>query len=178
MLNNEILKVIKERRNIHRYKKEQIKDEKLQAVLEAGLYAPTTTEVMLVNWLKHNLKSNKKAVELINKELIDVKDKELLKKLYDYCSRRHCSVKELFNGVIVPGLEDAEEAWEGTPVAAWSFSRDFATASTVPYTADVQPSALNIITKQKSQILLISVTNFIVLLCLSWVYYLLYTSLP
>ncbi|MDF2593663.1 MAG: nitroreductase [Clostridia bacterium] len=40
MLINETLKVIKERRSIRSYKKEQIKDEELQAVLEAGLYAP------------------------------------------------------------------------------------------------------------------------------------------
>ncbi|MDF2892397.1 MAG: nitroreductase [Clostridia bacterium] len=40
MLTNETLKVIKERRSIRSYKKEQIKDGELQAVLEAGLYAP------------------------------------------------------------------------------------------------------------------------------------------
>jgi nitroreductase len=39
-LTNETLKVIKERRSVRCYKKEQIKDEELQAVLEAGLYAP------------------------------------------------------------------------------------------------------------------------------------------
>jgi len=42
MLTNETLKVIKERRSIRSYKKEQIKDEELQAVLEAGSYAPNT----------------------------------------------------------------------------------------------------------------------------------------
>jgi nitroreductase len=40
MLTNETLKVIKQRRSIRCYKKEQIKDEELQSVLEAGLYAP------------------------------------------------------------------------------------------------------------------------------------------
>jgi nitroreductase len=40
MLTNETLKVIKERRSIRSYKKEQIKDEELQVVLEAGLCAP------------------------------------------------------------------------------------------------------------------------------------------
>lgn len=37
---NETLKIIKQRRSIRSYQDEQIKDEELQAVLEAGLYAP------------------------------------------------------------------------------------------------------------------------------------------
>ncbi|MEG1797341.1 nitroreductase family protein [Clostridium sp.] len=40
MITNEMLRIIKQRRSIRRYKKEQIRDEELQAVLEAGLYAP------------------------------------------------------------------------------------------------------------------------------------------
>ena len=40
-MHNEILKNIRERRSIRRYKEEQIKDEELQAVLEAGTWAPT-----------------------------------------------------------------------------------------------------------------------------------------
>lgn len=40
MIVNETLKIIKQRRSIRSFKDEQIKDEELQAVLEAGLYAP------------------------------------------------------------------------------------------------------------------------------------------
>jgi nitroreductase len=40
MIINETLKIIKQRRSIRRFKDEQIKDAELQAVLEAGLYAP------------------------------------------------------------------------------------------------------------------------------------------
>lgn len=40
MIENETLKLIKQRRSIRSYKAEQIKDEELQAVLEAGMYAP------------------------------------------------------------------------------------------------------------------------------------------
>ena len=40
MIVNETLKIIKQRRSIRSYKDEQIKEEELQAVLEAGLYAP------------------------------------------------------------------------------------------------------------------------------------------
>ena len=40
MLVNETLQVIKQRRSIRSFRTEQIKEEELQAVLEAGLYAP------------------------------------------------------------------------------------------------------------------------------------------
>jgi nitroreductase len=40
MIVNETLKIIKQRRSIRSYKGEQIEDEELQAVLEAGMYAP------------------------------------------------------------------------------------------------------------------------------------------
>jgi nitroreductase len=40
MIVNETLKIIKQRRSIRSYKDEQIKEEELQTVLEAGLYAP------------------------------------------------------------------------------------------------------------------------------------------
>ena len=35
------LDVIKERRSIRKFKPEQIKEEELQAIIEAGLYAPS-----------------------------------------------------------------------------------------------------------------------------------------
>ena len=38
---NETLKVIRERRSIRKYKAEQIKDSELNAILEAGTWAPT-----------------------------------------------------------------------------------------------------------------------------------------
>lgn len=40
-MENEVLKAIRERRSVRRYKAEQIKDEELKAVLEAGTWAPT-----------------------------------------------------------------------------------------------------------------------------------------
>ena len=40
MIANETLKTIKQRRSIRSFQAEQIKEEELQAVLEAGLYAP------------------------------------------------------------------------------------------------------------------------------------------
>ena len=38
---NQVLEALKNRRSIRKYKTEQIKDEELNAVLEAGTYAPT-----------------------------------------------------------------------------------------------------------------------------------------
>ncbi|MBU3092786.1 nitroreductase family protein [Clostridium sp. CF011] len=38
---NETLKILKERRSIRVFKDEQIKDDELQSILEAGLYAPS-----------------------------------------------------------------------------------------------------------------------------------------
>ena len=40
-MTNEVLKALKERRSIKKYKSTQITDEELNAVLEAGTYAPT-----------------------------------------------------------------------------------------------------------------------------------------
>lgn len=40
-MNNEVLQNIKTRRSIRKYKTEQVKAEELQAVLEAGTYAPS-----------------------------------------------------------------------------------------------------------------------------------------
>ncbi len=49
---NETLNVLKERRSIRRYKAEQVKDQELDAILEAGTWAPTAknlqTPVMVV----------------------------------------------------------------------------------------------------------------------------------
>ena len=38
---NETLKVLKERRSVRKYKAEQIRDEELNAILEAGTWAPS-----------------------------------------------------------------------------------------------------------------------------------------
>ena len=40
-MNNEVLKALRARRSVRAFKTEQIKDEELKAVLEAGIYAPT-----------------------------------------------------------------------------------------------------------------------------------------
>lgn len=59
MIINDTLKIIKQRRSIRSFKAEQIKEEELQAVLEAGLYAPYTWE------------QGKHFTVIQNKELLD-----------------------------------------------------------------------------------------------------------
>jgi hypothetical protein len=115
------------------------------------IISQSTTEIMLVNWFKHNFKNGKRAIAQVNKELKDVKDKELLKIVYDYCLNRQCPVKEIFNGVDIPGVKieekvkeekiveavpeikeeaDAEaqeeEIAEGTIVGFWNFAEECA----------------------------------------------------
>lgn len=46
-MENEVLKCIRTRRSIRRYKKEQITDEELNTVLEAGTWAPTSKGLQL-----------------------------------------------------------------------------------------------------------------------------------
>lgn len=38
---NEVIQCLKERRSVRKYKKEQVKEEQLEQILEAGTYAPT-----------------------------------------------------------------------------------------------------------------------------------------
>ena len=44
MLTNDTLKTIKSRRSTRNFKNEQIKDDELQAILEAGMYAPSANQ--------------------------------------------------------------------------------------------------------------------------------------
>ena len=55
---NETLRILKERRSVRKYKAEQIKDEELNAILEAGTWAPSAkglqTSVLVVVMSKLN----------------------------------------------------------------------------------------------------------------------------
>jgi hypothetical protein len=68
----------------------------------------TSKEIMIVNWFKHNFKSNKKTIASINKELKEVKDKEFLKQLHEICERRQYPINEIFNGIIIASAENQE----------------------------------------------------------------------
>lgn len=62
MITNETLKIIKQRRSIRSFKDKQIKDEELQAVLEAGLFAPNAGDQA---W-HFTVIQNKKLLERLN----------------------------------------------------------------------------------------------------------------
>ncbi len=72
-MENEVLKAIKERRSIRRFKKEQITDEELNTVLEAGTWAPTgmgTQEPFIVAVQDEGQKS---VLSTINAEIMGAK---------------------------------------------------------------------------------------------------------
>ena len=49
MIENEVIKAIRERRSIRRFTNEQITDEELQTILEAGTWAATGKGVLPLN---------------------------------------------------------------------------------------------------------------------------------
>lgn len=65
-------------------------------------------ELMIVNWLKHNTKMNKRIIGNINAELKEIKDKELLRLFYDICKKREYPVEAIFNGVKLPKEQEIE----------------------------------------------------------------------
>ena len=82
MITNETLKIIKQRRSIRSYRPEQIKDEELQTILEAGLYAPHALDQ---SW-----------------HFTVVQNKELLNKLND-------AAKEVARKNDIPGFKEMGE---------------------------------------------------------------------
>lgn len=71
-MDNEILKAIRERRSIRRFKPEQITDEELETVLQAGTWAPTgmgTQAPFIVAVQDEDLR---KRLETINAEIMGV----------------------------------------------------------------------------------------------------------
>lgn len=80
MIINETLKILKQRRSIRSYKDEQITDEELQAVLEAGQYAPNAGDQA---W-HFTAVQNRKLLERLNlaaKEAAKQMDMEHLRRL-------------------------------------------------------------------------------------------------
>jgi nitroreductase len=62
---NETLKVIRERRTTRKFKAEQIKEEELQAIIEAGIYAPSAHNQQSWNF---TVIQNKELIEELNTE--------------------------------------------------------------------------------------------------------------
>ena len=77
---NEVLKCIRERRTTRRFKPEQIKEEELQAIIEAGLYAPSGENVQPWNF---TVIQNRELIDEIDfevKEVFKQSDVEILRK--------------------------------------------------------------------------------------------------
>jgi nitroreductase len=72
MIDNEILKVIRERRSIRRFKPDQITDEELETVLQAGTWAPTGhgTQAPYIVAIQND--ELRKRLEAVNAEIMGV----------------------------------------------------------------------------------------------------------
>lgn len=78
---NEVLKAIKSRRSIRKYRSEQIKQEELEMIIEAGIYAPSGHN--LQPW-RFTVVQDRKVIEHINdisKKLMATMEIEWIKKI-------------------------------------------------------------------------------------------------
>lgn len=81
MVTNETLKVIKQRRSIRSFKEEQIKEEELQAVLEAGLYAPSAGNQQAWHFTVIQRKEVLERLNFVAKEAAKQLDNEHVRKM-------------------------------------------------------------------------------------------------
>ena len=72
-MDNEVLKNIKERRSVRRFKKEQIADEALNTVLEAGTWAPTGMGTQAPFIVAVQNEAQKTVLSKINAEIMGTK---------------------------------------------------------------------------------------------------------
>ena len=70
-MKKEALEVLKNRRAIRKFKPEQIKEEELQAVLEAGMYAPTGGGTQGVKFVVVQTPEEVAAVDALNAKIIN-----------------------------------------------------------------------------------------------------------
>lgn len=77
---NEVLKVIRERRSTRMFKSEQIKDEEIKEILDAGIYAPSATNKQPWHF---TVVQNKEIIDALSnsfKELAKKSDNEYIKR--------------------------------------------------------------------------------------------------
>lgn len=102
---NETLKVIKSRRTTRKFKSEQIRDEELKAIVEAGLYAPSAHNQQSWNF---TVIQSKELIEELNRE-----SKEAAKSFNDEMIQKMANNEKLdvFYGaptiVVVSGMDKA-----------------------------------------------------------------------
>lgn len=112
---NEVLKAIKSRRSVRKYKEEQISQESLDSIIEAGVYAPTAHNEQPWHF---TIIQNKEMLQHINekaKELMAKSDVEWIQKM-----GANPNFKVTYNAptlIIVSGRKDAM-AWSADCAAA------------------------------------------------------------
>lgn len=91
MINNEVLQVIKNRRSIRKFKQEQIKEEELNAIVEAGIYAPSAnnqqswhfTIIQNKEFIKHISEKSSEIMASMTDEWVSSMGKRKTDILYD-----------------------------------------------------------------------------------------------
>lgn len=63
------------------------------------IYCEKTKEIMIVNWIKYNFINSRNTIMCINKELKEVKNRELVDKFYQMCERLGYPLSEIFKDV-------------------------------------------------------------------------------
>lgn len=85
------------------YNRETV-DKLLKRFIDYGKisYSTATKELLIINWFKYNFINSPKVISCIRTNLLEVKDQELLKELYDICTRQSLPVNSIFEGILHP----------------------------------------------------------------------------
>ena len=65
------------------------------------IYSEDTSEIMILNWFKYNEPNNPNAVKCVNKELKGVKNKFMIRTLYEQCVTLKLEVNNIFHEVYI-----------------------------------------------------------------------------
>lgn len=83
---------------------------------EKILYSEETGEIIILNWMKYNFINSRNTILCMNKEIKRVKNKELVKKLYDACIALEYDVASIFKGINVERAEILKNKFENSPL--------------------------------------------------------------
>jgi hypothetical protein len=85
------------------YNRETV-DKLLKRFIDYGKisYSTATKELLIINWMKYNFINSATVISCIHNNLLEVKDQELLKELYDICTRQGLLVDSIFEGILYP----------------------------------------------------------------------------
>lgn len=71
------------------------------------LFNEENEEIMLLNWHKYNVSTSRNTQVCINKELLDVKTKDFIRKFYELCKKRNYNLEVMFEGIEVTSADQS-----------------------------------------------------------------------